>query len=490
MKKLLLALALACVSVLSSAQEVHLPDFGSSAGGLLSPEEEERIGRDMMRQLRGYNYLLDDPQTSEYIESLGYRLVANSDRPEQEFTFFVVKSEELNAFAAPGGYIGVYTGLITTAEAESELAAVLSHEVAHVTQRHLVRAFENIRNASLPIALAMIGAIIAAQGAGGGDAAQAAVVGGTALMQQQQINFTRHNEYEADRIGIGTLAKTEYDPYAMATFFGRMGRAMRGNGDQVPEFLRTHPVTTTRITEAKNRADAMAGRVTTGQHTPEDFLRFRERARVLGADRANELVSFYEKNETLPADVREYGLCLALIYSNRANDAVPRLVQLVGKYPGEVAYVLALAQAESVSGRRKNARERLAALWRERPDNRAVAIAYADELIASGEKDQARTAVAALRPLMPTNANDPRMQLSFARACELAGDEIRAGEAHAEVALLNGRAMDAMTLLETLLKREDIDYYQRSRIEARIAQITPWVLELRRKSIEPGQEDA
>lgn len=482
MKKIALAALVSLVPVLASAQsDVKLPDFGSSAGGLLSPEQEEAIGQDMLRQLRGYNLVLDDPQITEYVESLGYRLVANSERPEQEFTFFVVRSQELNAFAAPGGYIGVYTGLIGTAEAESELAAVLAHEVAHVTQRHLVRAFENIKNASLPIALAMIGALIAAQGAGSSDGAQAAIVGGTALMQQQQINFTRHNEYEADRIGIGTLQRTEYDPYAMATFFGRMGRAHRGNGDQVPEFLRTHPVTVTRVTEAKNRADAMPKRALPA-NDPSDFLRFRERARVLGAERPNELVPYYEKNETLPDDIRRYALGLTLVHSNRSAEGEKLLARLVEEQPGRIAYVLALAQAESVSGRRREAQARLERLWRERPDNRAVAIAYADELIATGDRKSAARAVATLRPLMPSNANDARLQLSFARACELAGDEVRAGEAHAEVALLSGRAEDALAQLEALLKRDDVDYYQRARIEARIAQITPWALEQRRKS--------
>ncbi|HVF34356.1 MAG TPA: M48 family metalloprotease, partial [Candidatus Saccharimonadia bacterium] len=172
------ALLMALATCTAGAQDdVKLPDFGSSAGGIISPDEERRIGEGMMRELRGLHYLLDDPELTDYVESLGYRLVAQTDRPDQEFTFFLVRSEEINAFAAPGGYVGINTGLFAMAEAESELAAVLAHEVAHVTQRHLVRAFENIKNASIPIALAMIGAIIAAQGAGSGDAAQAAVVG-------------------------------------------------------------------------------------------------------------------------------------------------------------------------------------------------------------------------------------------------------------------------------------------------------------------------
>ena len=488
MSRLLSGLVLACATFVAGAQDdLRLPDFGSSAGGIISPDEERRIGESMMRELRGLNYLLDDPELTDYIEALGYRLVAQSDRPEQPFTFFIVRAEDINAFAAPGGYVGVNTGLITMAEAESELAAVLAHEVAHVTQRHLVRAFESVKNASIPIALAMIGAIIAAQGAGSGDAAQAAVVGGTALMQQQVINFTRHNEYEADRIGMTTLNRAEFDPVAMATFFGRMGRALRANGDSIPEMLRTHPVTTVRVSEAKARAESIAA-AGNGKPVREDadFLRIRERARVLGAERPEELVRYYERTETLPPDVRDYGHGLALVRAGRAKEGLVKLTALHERAPENLAYSLALAHAEHISGHRKAASERLARLHEARPDHRAVAIAYADQLVESGDAKAAARAVRALRPLVARNAGDARLQLAFARASELAGDEVRAGEAHAEVALLNGRAEDALGQLNTLLKRGDVDYYQRARIEARIAQITPWALEQRRRAV-PGE---
>lgn len=485
MLRFLAALLFAGATCAAGAQDdVQLPDFGSSAGGIISPDEERRIGETLLRELRGLNYILDDPELSDYVESIGYRLVAQSDRPDQPFTFFVVRDESINAFAAPGGYIGVNTGLIVTAEAESELAAVLAHEVAHITQRHLVRAFEGARKASIPIALAMIGAIIAAQGGGSGDAAQAAVVGGTALMQQQVINFTRHNEYEADRIGMTTLHRAEFDPVAMATFFGRMGRVHRANGDSVPEMLRTHPVTTVRVSEAKDRAEAIkrtghAG----GVNENASFVHFRERARVLGARRPELLPEFYERNDTLPADARDYGHGLALARAGRAGEALPLLAPLVERHPGNVSFALALAHAENLAGRRGAAVQRLRGLHAERPDHRAVAIAYADALVESGDAKAAARAVTALRPLVAKNLGDARLQLAFARACELAGDEVRAGEAHAEVALLNGRAEDALGQLNALLKRGDVTYYQRARIEARIAQITPWALEQRRRAV-------
>lgn len=544
LQRALPAILAASVSMAAGAREdLRLPDIGSSAAAIISPDQERQIGEQMLRSLRGANAVADDPLLDEYLAAMGYRLVSHSERPEQPFTFFVVRSEQINAFAAPGGYIGMNTGLIATAENESEVAAVLAHEVAHVTQRHILRAVESMQQVSLPIMLAMLGALIAAQGASSGDAAQAAVIGGSALLQQQQINFTRANEYEADRIGIQILARAGYDPQAMATFFWRMGRATRANtGEGVPEFLRTHPVTATRVSEAKDRATQIARELpqsaptvaadagvlalvappaATGGRTvaldgvpsmreqaefarevralraaapplpndPGAFLRFRERARVLGADNPGDLVPFYRR--AIDADdgdttAMRYGLALALTRAGQATQSIDVLRPLVAAAPDEIAYALALAEAEDAAGRADLARDRLNALSTRFPAHRAVAIAHAQQLVASGSRQAAATAVERLRPLLATGSEDALLHLTFARACQLAGDEIRAGEAHAEVALLNGRFDDALKQLGDLLRRTDVDYYQRARIEARIAQITPVALEQRRRML-PGQ---
>lgn len=541
MKRLLPAILAATISLAAGAEEpVRLPDIGSSAAAILTPDEERQIGEQLLRSLRAANAVADDPLLDEYLASLGYLLVAHSERPEQSFTFFTVRSEQINAFASPGGFVGMNTGLIATAENESEVAAVLAHEVAHVTQRHVLRAVESMQKVSLPIMLAMVGALIAAQSAGG-DAAQAAVVGGSALLQQQQINFTRANEYEADRIGIQTLASAGFDPNAMATFFWRMGRATRANtGEGVPEFLRTHPVTTTRISEAKDRAAQIAreqpvetavvedagvlalyappsatgrrsgalelygsreerarfarevraarerAQATSLPRDPSAFMRFRERARVLGASDPGELVGYYRRSLAAGGgdrDALRYGLALAQTRAGQPLDAIATLQPLLREHADQPAFVLAMAEAEDAAGRPALARERLAALAARLPGNRAVAIAHAQQLVASGSPQAAATAVEVLRPLL--NGDDALLQLTFARACQLAGDEIRAGEAHAEVALLNGRFDDALQQLNNLLRRTDVDYYQRARIEARIAQITPVALEQRRRMV-PG----
>lgn len=402
----------------------------------------------------------------------------------------MVRSNDINAFAAPGGYIGVNVGLINEFETESELAAVLGHEIAHISQRHLVRAWESMQKATLPIALAMIGAVIAAQGASG-DGTEAALIGGMGLLQQQSINFTRNNEYEADRIGIQTLHRAGFDAEAMASTFARMGRAMRANGREMPEFLRTHPVTLSRVTEAKNRAAALKNSEARAQDiAPPDDARFwmmRERARVLGSIAPVELIADYRKDLQTASAKRKpslnYGLALALLYSAQADKAIPLLNSLALGAVNDVLFQLPLAEAEVESGKVDAALQRLEALSRNFPGNRAVLLGYANALTRTDEKDNGLKAVALLRDAITRYSEDPSIQLAYARAAEVAGQELRALEAHVEVALLNGRAVDAMEQLRRLLDRPKLDYYQRARVEARIEAITPWVLEVERQRL-------
>lgn len=513
MKRILLASITALACTLAGAEEHQaLPDFGSSAGLLLSPQQERSIGRQMLREMRGANLILDDALANDYLEHLGYRLVSSSERPDQGFTFFIVNQAEINAFAAPGGYVGVNAGLIITAEKEDEIAAVLGHEIAHVTQHHLERAYESVSKLALPLQLAMLGALLAAGrgGSSAGNAAQAVIVGGNALLQQSAINFTRANEAEADRIGIHTMARSGFDPDAMADFFGRMGRALRPNGEGPPPFLQTHPVTTIRIAEAKDRAAAIRAEHPVGAPPPvapegtsltriappltaaalpappvevSPFLLFRERVRVLSADSPRDLIGYYDAAPNTASN--RYGRALALVRAGRSDEAVPALAELAHAYPTVNVLAIELARAEVAAGHPDKGLKRLKDLYAEYPGNHQVAIAYGELLTDRGETRNAKNAIEVLRPLLAEieGAEDPNLQLTFARANEIAGDEVRAGEAHAEVALLNGKLHDALLQLQGLLKRGDADYYQRARIEARIAEVTPYAIEQHKREV-------
>ncbi len=532
-----LALALPAATTAQTSHEAKLPDIGSSAGELLTPARQAEYGGMMLRELRNYGYLLEDPLLDNWLQTVGTRLGAQSDQTGQPYTFFMLKDRQINAFATLGGYIGMNAGLVLTANREDEVAGVLSHEIAHVTQQHVLRGVERAQRDQIPILLGMLGAIALAQAAGGsssGEATQAAVASAMGLMQQNQINYTRSNESEADRVGIRTLDRAGYDVTGMADFFERMAHATRSNmGDErsrLPDYLRTHPVTTTRISEARQRAEQLRkehvdlitrvpgggeriesfnpnlitlpstvsdnpllpiqvtlpaetlGRGTTGQ-----FDWAKERLRVLTADTHIGAVREYENMRRESGreltDAQRYGLALAHLQGGNNAQALAELKPLLAQYPDNLWLALAMGEAESRTGKTAAANQRFSSLLQRMPNNRAVALTFAKILNEQGTREAGRQAQALLRPLMATSANDPLFQLQFARASELAGDTVRAGEAHAEATYLNGRAEQALVQLQTLKKREDLDYYARARIDARISAITPQVLELRRQGI-------
>ncbi|MEN5427284.1 M48 family metalloprotease [Stenotrophomonas pennii] len=538
MRPLLLsaALTLALAVPLAQAQD-SLPDIGSSAGELLTPARQAEYGGMMLRELRNYGYLLDDPLTTEWLQTMGTRLGSNSAQPRQQYTFFMMKDRQINAFATLGGYIGVNAGLVLTAEREDEVAAVLSHEIAHVTQQHVLRGVERAQRDQIPILLGMLAAVIASQQAGGnsaGNATMASIASGMGLMQQRQIDYTRSNESEADRLGIRTLARSGYDVDAMAGFFERMSASMRGNdgGYNVPDFLRTHPVNTTRISEAKLRAEQMKkdtvvlttevpGGVRTERVNPSDpglsdpitrrnnlllppgmqvsvgqlsrgssgdFDWARERLRVLSAVTPSELTREYQglarqKGGLTPA--QRYGQALAQLTTGTggAAGAARALAELHDADPGNLWVALALGEAESRSGQPAQANERFEALLRQHPGSRPVALTFAQILNEQGGQAAGQRAQAMLRPLLSQSGNDPVFQQRFARASELAGDRHRASEAYAEAAYLNGRPEQSLMQLQALKRQPDLDYVTRARVDARIETITPTVLEMRRQGV-------
>ena len=543
------------------AVDTQLPSMGSSAGRIASPQEQRQYGFYVLHELRNQSAVLDDALLNDYLNTLGYRLVSYSPQPDQPFTFFVVKDAQINAFALPGGFIGVNAGLITTTANESELAAVLAHEISHVTQQHLVRAVEAEQKYAPLMVLAMVGAVLATAHRSPYSTSNSdigAIATAEGLAAQMQINFTRADESEADRVGIQTLAKANFDPDAMAGFFARMQQVLRPGFDEsdVPALLMDHPVTVERISEAKARAESLKKDVDAtvsvselkpdGSETPvssstehvstnnrvrlrstgdpllwPSFLKnssaalsellqpsgsrkeqrarsqayyelMRERVRVLESERPAQMRTYYADNLRDNVDfntvANRYGYALALLRAGDAKQSREVAQKLVDAQPTNLVFQLALGRAELMSGAREAALARYVRLQGEFPDNRALALAHTEALVAADDKPAARKAQEILRPQIAQDDEDPDLQTAFARASELAGDAVRAGEAHAAAAFLNGRAEDALNQLKDLSKRRDLDYYQRTRIEARIEEMTPVVLELRRRKIKPADQ--
>lgn len=519
-KRLLTALILAGLAFAAGAQDdSRLPDLGSSANALISPQEAQDYGAAMLRQMRALDMVVDDPLLDDYINDLGFRLVAACAKPRDHFEFFVVKDETINAFAMPGGYVGVNSGLIAITRNENELAGVMAHEIGHITQNHLQRAFEDSKKDAPLMALVLLGAIAAgAAGRSAGDAPIAVLAGGQGLLAQKEINFTRKDEAEADRAGIKTLANAGFDPDAMAAFFQHMEDVMStGAGDGVPSFLQDHPVTSDRIADAKARAGALIAAqklrpsgdtLLSGQweriaapmafvHGPirldratdpiglSTYELMRERARVLSGN-AIKLADYYASNLKNQADfdtpAHRYGYALALTRSDHGAQAVAQLGPLLKAHAGNPILTLALADAQLQAGQRNAALALYRQLNLQSPRNRAVGLAYATALVQDGDRQQAAAAADLLRPLLE-NSEDPALYTAYARASDKAGDGERAGEAFADASFYAGRPFDAMEQLKRLLKRDDLNYYARARIQARIAELTPLVLELRKRKI-------
>lgn len=499
--------------VLAQSSGSALPAMGSSAALQITPADEARFGAMVLRELRRQDAILDDPLIDAWLQGLGFRVAAASDEPDHGYTFFMMRDRRINAFATLGGLVGMNAGLILAAEREDEVAGVLAHEVAHVTQRHVLRAMERAQQNQLPIMLAMLGAVAAAtqsEARNSGDAVSAAVVGAQALMLQMQINHTRSNEAEADRIGIETLHRAGFDPLGIADFFGRLARASRGNsaGWQVPEYLRTHPVNTTRIAEARDRAEQLARQpppprllrrqddshlllppglspADASTAAIDDFDWARERLRVLSAASPRDAIAEYAGAMQEGSDAQRYGLALALLRDGRGAEALRVLDTVSAHRQSHLWLRLASAEAAHAAGQTEEATRRFESLLTDYPRHRAVSLTFAQILNERGTPEAGGRALNVLRPMLAKAPRDLLLQQRFGRAAELAGDPNRASEAHAEAAFLAGRAEDALSQLDRLKQREDIDYVQRARVEARIAELMPVVLEMRRLGFRP-----
>jgi predicted Zn-dependent protease len=267
-----------------------LPDMGSPAETALSRSDEFRLGAMVAKELRDQNVLIEDPEVSEYINDIGKRLASQSEMGGEYFHYFVIKDSTINAFAVTGGYVFFYAGLVLATENESELAGVMAHETAHITQHHIARMLADQSRQSLTTAAAMIGAILLGALGGGGQATEGAIVAAQGMAVQHQINFTRDNEWEADRVGIGYLAGAGFDPNGMGEMFGVMDRRTGLAATYIPAMLVDHPMDTEREAEQRSRASQFPPR--TG-HDSQSYELIRERVRVLTATGDTDLAQQY-----------------------------------------------------------------------------------------------------------------------------------------------------------------------------------------------------
>jgi len=454
----------------AAADTIRLPDIGDGAGAVLSPDQERRIGVEFLRRIRLNSQLVDDPEINEYIRSLGNRLVENSDNPSQSFTFFVIDDNRINAFAAPGGYIGINSGLIMAAESESELASVLSHEIAHVTQRHLARAVEAQGKLNIPALAGLIAAIII--GSQNSELGQATLAASQAATLQFQLNFTRNNENEADYFGIQTLANADLDPNAMASFFEHLQQASRYYG-RPPEFLSTHPVTTARIANARSRAHSYPYR-----QVPEsiDFHLAREKLH-LRSNNPQTAVKRYETliktGQYLNKTAIQYAYSLALANAEKYPEAQQQLAALLKKDPERINFIMAKAQILLQSGASREALQIYRNALKLYPQDHAITLYYAKALLRLGKAQQARKLLHKHQEYRQADAEFYKL-LSFAEG--QAGYKLEAHQSLAEFHYLNGQTNAAIQQLDRALKISSDDYFTLEKIQARRDQLKQLLL--------------
>jgi len=449
-------------SLLCRAED--LPDLGDVSQAAISPQQERQIGEQSMFEIRADRSYLDDAEISDYLNQLGYQLVANSSEPGQEFEFFAINDNAINAFALPGGFIGVNTGLVLTAQSESELASVLSHEIGHVTQHHLARMVSGQKFDSLASMVALAVAILAARS--NPEASQAAIVGAQAGSIQRQLNFTRTYEQEADRIGLATLQKSGFDTRAMPAFLERLQKATRLLEGNTPSYLRTHPVTSERVADIANRVQQIPYRLVA------DSLSFHlVRAKLQATQKPpQEAVSFFTDamgpqkygNQT----AQRYGLALALLRSDQPERAAQVLAPLHEQIAHNPMIATLAGQIRQADKNDRNVIEFYRTATQNFPQHRALTYDYAGLLLQAKKYEDA---LKLLNEQVISHPSDSRLYESQARTYSALGKRQEEHHALAYTYALRGNLPGAIAQLE-LAKQSGSDYYQLSTIESELKQ--------------------
>jgi len=453
------------ISTLAAARDYQLPTMGQPADNYMSPAKEDKLGAQVISQLLAHGLILEDQALEQYLNRVGQRLAQHTSAGSGDLHFYVIDSPQINAFALPGGYIGVNAGLIRETTSESELAGVMAHEIAHVTQRHIARQLE----ASSGTGWATLAAVLAAAVVGGGDpdAISAAVTAGMSNLGQQQINFTRANEFEADRVGIRTLAAAGFDPDAMASFFEKLQRRSRLYANQLPQILLTHPISNTRMAEAETRARDYPN---PDIRESNDYALMKERARVLSSRNLSDLKRNYqsalEADNAAPA--LDYGYALVLTQLGRIPTAIDILQPLARTHPDQLAYTLALADAHSRAGHLDTTRTLLDAARKHFPNSTATKLDYARALAESTDPQEVRDYLLAQSTLLERT---PEAQEILAQA---AGRQQNLGEAYYRQARyhgMRGAYAQAINQLRVALQTADLDGFDKSRLRALLEQM-------------------
>ncbi len=463
--------ALAVCAALLPVHAQGLPDLGDSSDAVLSDKQERTIGNRVMREVRIDPAFIDDPEISDYVKSLGNRLLGAAEAPRRPIEFFVVQDDAVNAFALIGGHIGLHTGLLLLTRNESELAGVVAHEISHILQRHQSRLYQGQGKYQLASLAALALAVLASRGSSSqsSQVTEAAIVGASAIMMQGQLDYTREHEREADRVGVSILERAGYDPRGMVSFFERMQRANRlSEFKSAPSYLRTHPLTVERIADMQSRVEAMAPKL-----VPDSFEYRLARAKIRAATGSSTEAIAYFRDQLADRTVlrpREdvYGLVIAL---RRARDFAAAEKELSTIRTGEgagPAFEWLAAQLQADQGLTDSAVETYRAALKAHPRHRGLVYGLALLLLDAGRTAEA---IAWLEERVRLSPDDAKLYELQSRAYTAAGNRLAQHRALAEAYYLRGNLAAAVDQLELATQVRGSDFYALSSAEARLREL-------------------
>ncbi len=460
-------LLLAMLFVVSNGMAEGLPDLGESSQSDLSPAMEQKLGASIMREIRWQEpSFVNDPEVSAYVNRLGLRLAGGVPGVKQDFEFFVLKDPTLNAFALPGGFIGVHTGLILAAQSESELAGVLGHEISHVTQHHIARSLGNQGKSSVIMLASLLVAVLAARS--NSQLSQAALAGGSAASMQSQLNYSRDFEREADRIGLQTLEGAGFDVRGMEAFFERLQRDSRIYENNAPAYLRTHPLTTERIADMENRVQGMPYK-----QVPDslEFQLVRAKLRVNQASPLDAAMDFQtqltEKKYSSEVAAR-YGLARAQLALHKLPEAEREVAALRHLKVATPMLETLAAELKLAQGDRPGALALYQQARGRYPANKALLYGQAQALL---EGKKAAEALALVNNELASTPSDTNLISLQAQASAALGRRLQQHRSQADLYALQGRLMDAILQLQLAQKAGDGSFYELSAVDARLREL-------------------
>ncbi|MDO6562538.1 M48 family metalloprotease [Amphritea sp. 1_MG-2023] len=450
--------SLLSLSSIAPLQANELPLIANSSA-TISLEQEFQLGRTWARLLRGSAPEYGDPLIVNYIDGLLWKIAANSQLQDHRLELIVLDTPVLNAFAVPGGVVGINAGLLLGAQDEQEFASVIAHELAHLSQRHYAQQLEESRrNTPLLLAGVLASVLLATADA---EAGMAGITSSMAAGQQASINFTRRNEQEADRIGMQNMVNSGFDPYAMPRMFSRLQRASRFIGQKTPEFLLTHPVTESRIADAENRASQLPSPAYKPQNY--DYQLLRKRVEVFYTDNLDQLIKTYLISAS-DDQISAYGLALALLKRRDFTAAETALKNLPSALQRHLYIRLTYAELALAAGKQQDALRQMEQLNKLYPDSYPVNQRYAKALSANHQFTKAARVLSELSRRFPSNSY---IWYELAETEGLAGNTLGVHEARSEYFLLTGATDKALRQIDFALREKNLSNSDIARLEER-----------------------